>query len=178
MREPWQMSSAEYAAAHHTRIVSRPAVTFEAWCVAEGIDPSTLATPNELADELGTVFLGGMSGREVGKLRTLRKRASVRRDAESCYRREAPRADVERALDLTRADDAAWVRCQHKRAIRAAMLAGVEVPAEVLAEYPEIGESRRRVDRALAAAGPAAVAAADRALAEHEERYRLLGGRS
>jgi len=146
VREPWQMTFDEFRREVKTQRIEWKAVqTFEDFLKTKKVDPKELPSLEEEADVLGGLLFSrpNMTQHEKGRLKGIVHKKMLKDKLVKEWKDTVDKVETHTDLDLSRSSDAAYLKVQHKRAIRKALSEGNPVPSEVLAEYPDIKTGMR-----------------------------------
>lgn len=141
-KEPWQMNHEEFNETMKSRIDHIPAISFATYIKSKGYSDVDLASDKDYAE-----FLGGIETKHTaagkGKLKSIAQKISLTDKLYKNYENDLisgviARISKENPLNFTSKADQAYVRMKHKRIIIEAIKAGNNVPAAIVAEYPEL----------------------------------------
>ena len=156
VKEPWKMTFNEFRKSVKVQRVEWKAVqTFQDFLKAKRVNPSDIPTEAEEADAIGGLVFRrpNMTTQQIGRLKTLVRKKLYKDKLYKEWGTTVDRVESRSDLDLSRADDKAYLRVEHKRAIRKALHHRKHVPDKVLIEYPELTAVDRIASRSLKAKG-------------------------
>jgi len=134
----WQMTFEEFRkVATKERIKWKAVQSFEDFVKTKGINPSIFEMVG-VTTVLDSFMKPNLTQKQRGKINKEVKILGLQKKLEKEWKDTVSQIALHIPLDLSRADDMAYLRVQHKREIRRALLEGLPVPLHVLQEYPDI----------------------------------------
>lgn len=140
-KQPWQMTQAEYVSRGWQK--TNRAISFEEWANSKGLKQGTdYASDVQEADFIGnTAFPQPRTATEKGKQESLARLYQETQKLYAQYQSEVPEQGTRIAPNETQMR---VLRKRHERVIQSAIAAGKPVPAEVLADYPDLQQEATR----------------------------------